>query len=90
MRIAHRGIVQAATGESAAKSIMNKVVSGYVAVIITLSCTTLTAAMVASPHPGGAAVGILAGMGWMAVLSDMNTTYFLSWLADEPEIVYMA
>jgi len=90
MRIAHRGIVQAATGESATKSVMNKVVFGYVGVMTTLSCTLLTAAVIASPHSGGAAVGIFAGMGWMALLSDMSPAYFLSWLADDPDIVYIA
>lgn len=85
---ARRGIVQKAKFRSAEKSIMNTVVEGCLLVAIALGCTIWTAALLSTEVSGGGAVGLFALMSWLAVGSDEGTTYFISWLADDANIVY--
>jgi len=85
--IVDRGIVREAA-DYARRSIIKRVIGGFFMLGLTPALFALAWYVGSSGMEGARAVGIFALMALLALITDENKWYFLSWLFDDPEYVY--
>ncbi|QLH82274.1 hypothetical protein [Halosimplex pelagicum] len=85
--LVHRGIVREASDYARSK-IIRRVIGGFLLFVLTIVVFGFAWYVGSRGMEGASAVGIFTLMALLALITDENKWYFLSWLFDDAEYVY--